>query len=652
MKTQSVGEAESSRSLFLMKTPFVNATSPEPSPGNATPASSASENGMQKPELQGIGGPQPKLFYERYGLLENPFGMTPNPRYLYQSRTHAEARSSLFIGIEYRVGFQALIAPPGMGKTTILFSLLEQFSNDRTAYLFQSRGVVPDFLRCLISELGGETPDSDLVRMQETLNQLLIREHQAGRRTIVVIDEAQNLDTFVLETVRLLSNFETPSEKLLHIILAGQPQMAQRLATPELAQLYQRIPIRTTLNPFDLEDTRNYIDHRLRVAGYHGSPLFTPAAVRSIFERSGGVPREINTLCFNALLLLTAVAQKQVDSDILREVMADLELNPIRFTETRPAAVPGSKDADEIACPALPERLALSDPDFSFLGREKGACEREAENAKEIEAKDHKTDGVAFSPTEVAGASGGETEAARHATELALLTPQSLDPQRVNDATHRLQERRSWLTASRWITAIADLAMVCALVIMGLSILSVMRSRSVNFGSRTSQSLPAKSLGQQRTGNNQDGRGPSGDEDLAPEPRFDKSPAQLASTAVVLPTEDQPGSVSESLPNVVPGADVERQARRVGNIVPARLIRMVEPVYPPTALTTQSQGDVVLQVMVDQNGLVRNVRFVSGPAILAAAAVDAVELWRYQPAHLNGQPLAWETSVTIRFSLR
>jgi len=305
------------------------------------------EREPQKSGLQPVDGARSQLFYERYGILENPFGVTPNHRYLYQSRTHAKARSSLIIGIQYRVGFQALIAPPGMGKTTTLFNLLEQFSNVRTAYLFQFQGDSRDLLRYLILKLAGEAPDSDPMRMQETLNQLLIRENRAGRQTIVIIDEAQNLDISVLETLRLLSNFETPSEKLLQIILAGQPQMAQRLATPELAQLYQRIPFRTTLIPFDLEDTRNYIEHRLRIAGYQGPPLFTPAAVQSVLEHSGGVPREINTLCFNALLLATAARQKQVDLEILHEVVADLELHPIRCnTETFPRDVPGVQTAD------------------------------------------------------------------------------------------------------------------------------------------------------------------------------------------------------------------------------------------------------------------------------------------------------------------
>jgi general secretion pathway protein A len=286
------------------------------------------ECGSQKAELRPIHGLLPKLLYEQFGILENPFGATPNPRYLYQSRTHAEAKSSLIVGLECGVGFQALIAPPGMGKTTILFDVVERFNKiARTAFLFQIHGDSCDFLRYLISELGGEAHDSDRTRMQDSVNRLLIRERRAGRQTIVIIDEAQNLSTSVLETIRLLSNFETPTEKMLRIILAGQTQLAQTLVRPEMAQLNQRISILTTLIPFSLEDTNNYIDHRLKIAGYQGPPLFTAAAMRLIWERSGGIPREINTLCFNALLLMRATEKKQADSDILSKVVADRDLN-------------------------------------------------------------------------------------------------------------------------------------------------------------------------------------------------------------------------------------------------------------------------------------------------------------------------------------
>ncbi len=268
-----------------------------------------------------------KLLYKRHGLRENPFGVTPNPDYFYESKGHTDARASLIVGIESGVGFQALIAPPGMGKSTILFSILERLNKiARTAFLFQLHGDSCDFLRHLISELGGEAHDSDQVRMQDTINRILISERQVGRQTIIVVDEAQSLQTSVLETVRLLSNFQTSTEKSLQIILAGQPQLAQRLACPDLLQLSQRISIMTTLIPFGLEDTTRYIEHRLKIAGYQGQPLFTSEALTLIWKHSRGTPREINKLCFNAMLLGSTQGEKRIDSEVVREVVSDFSI--------------------------------------------------------------------------------------------------------------------------------------------------------------------------------------------------------------------------------------------------------------------------------------------------------------------------------------
>jgi len=274
-----------------------------------------------------------KRLHELMGMAENPFGGMPDPRYLYDSPTHTEAKSSLTVGLECGVGFQALIAPPGMGKTTILFDLLDQFGHEaRTAFLFRPRGDCRDFLCYLMSELG-EVPRSDLLGIQEDLNKLLLKEHAARRRTIVVVDEAQSLQTEVLEILPLLSNFETPSQKLLQIVLAGQPQLVKNLAVPQLKQLHQRISILKTLVPLDLAETENYIRYRLSVAGYRGAPLFTSTALRLVWETSHGVPREINTVCLNALLLLSALHKKQIDEDILREVIADLDPIHSRIVE-------------------------------------------------------------------------------------------------------------------------------------------------------------------------------------------------------------------------------------------------------------------------------------------------------------------------------
>jgi type II secretory pathway predicted ATPase ExeA len=279
-----------------------------------------------------IGGLRSKLLCERYGMHENPFGVTPNARYLYQSTTHLEAGSSLIIGVECGVGFQALIARPGMGKTTILLNLRQRFEEvARIAFLFQDHGNSHDFLRYLLAELGEETQESDRVHLQEAINRLLLREFCAGRQTIIIIDEAQNLSVPVLETVRQLSNFETSSEKLVQIILAGQPALAQKLASHDMKQLHQRIPILRTLLPFDLKDTADYIAHRLRVAGYQGVQLFTEDALCLIWKHSGGIPREINTLCFNALLLGKGAGQ-QIDARILQEALTDLDLDQLRYS--------------------------------------------------------------------------------------------------------------------------------------------------------------------------------------------------------------------------------------------------------------------------------------------------------------------------------
>ena len=269
------------------------------------------------------------MFLKFFGLKEQPFGVTPDPRYLYLSPAHREALASLFYGIEVGRGFLALIAKPGMGKTTLLFHLLEKFrsSSARTVFLFQTQCSSREFMRFLLSELGYETGDQDFVRMHEVFNRHLVREARAGNRFIIVVDEAQNLDPSVLETIRLLSDFETPQAKLLQIVLAGQPELADKLASPNLAQLRQRISLVSGLKQLSVDDTRNYIEHRLRVAGYEGESLFTPQALADTADFTKGIPRNINSFCFNAMSLACALGQPTIDAAIVREVISDLDIS-------------------------------------------------------------------------------------------------------------------------------------------------------------------------------------------------------------------------------------------------------------------------------------------------------------------------------------
>src|SRR5579872_872544 len=232
------------------------------------------------------------MFLKYYGLREQPFGVTPDPRFLYLSPAHREALASMVYGIEAGRGFIGLIAPPGMGKTTLLFHLLEKFrTSARTAFLFQTQCNSREFMRFLLAELGYGSDDQDFVRMHEEFNKRLLQEARAGNRFIVVIDEAQNLDPSVLETVRLLSDFETPRAKLMQIVLAGQPELADKLASPGLAQLRQRVSIVHGLEPLSVGEIKNYIEHRLRIAGYEGGPLFAPGVYADIARFTQGIPR-------------------------------------------------------------------------------------------------------------------------------------------------------------------------------------------------------------------------------------------------------------------------------------------------------------------------------------------------------------------------
>jgi type II secretory pathway predicted ATPase ExeA len=268
------------------------------------------------------------MFLDFYKLRVQPFGVTPDPRFLYFSPGHREALASLFYGIETGRGFLSLVAEPGMGKTTLFFQLLQRWKGYiHSAFLFQTQCNSRELVRYLLDDLGLKSDGEDIVRMHSELNEFLFRETKAGRRVVVFIDEAQNLSDSVLETVRLLSDFEAPDKKLLQIILAGQPELGHRLSRPGLAQLRQRIAIQAQLNPLSPEEVARYVQHRLKVAGYEGPELFSPAALRLIADASRGIPRLINNLCFNALSLGRAKRLRQIDSRLVTEAASDMPVD-------------------------------------------------------------------------------------------------------------------------------------------------------------------------------------------------------------------------------------------------------------------------------------------------------------------------------------
>jgi general secretion pathway protein A len=267
------------------------------------------------------------MYAEFYGLVRQPFEMTPDPAFLYLGETHREGLATLLYGVQAGKGFVLLTGEVGTGKTTLLHALLGQLdATTASAFLFNPRLDTLDFFRVLFDEFGIEKACQTKAEYLLALNHFLIERLERNQTTLLIIDEAQNLSPEMLEEVRLLSNLETPTKKLLQIMLVGQPELNALLARPELRQLRQRIVLRHHLTPFDPQELDEYIAERLALAGYTGKGIFKRSARREIFAATGGVPRLVNIVCDGALLLGYAREQSVVGPELIREVSRDLGL--------------------------------------------------------------------------------------------------------------------------------------------------------------------------------------------------------------------------------------------------------------------------------------------------------------------------------------
>jgi general secretion pathway protein A len=261
------------------------------------------------------------MYLSFFGLNEKPFAITPDPRYLYLSERHAEALAHLLYGINESGGFIQLTGEVGTGKTTVVRTLLSRVPHHADVAVILNPRVTPvEFLLTICEELGLGIADADrdsVKQMVDALNRRLLAAHAEGRRIIVIVDEAQNLSADVLEQVRLLTNLETPTQKLLQIILIGQPELRELLDRTELRQLAQRITGRYHLEPLSREETRGYVRHRLRVAGATGE-IFTPGALAEVHRLATGIPRVINVTCDRALLGAYTQETRKVTAALVR----------------------------------------------------------------------------------------------------------------------------------------------------------------------------------------------------------------------------------------------------------------------------------------------------------------------------------------------
>lgn len=271
------------------------------------------------------------MYREFFGLKEKPFNVTADPNFLFLSRKHKEALAHLVYGIKEKKGFLEITGEIGTGKTTLCRALLNQLDNEttRTAFIWNPALSPLQLLKAIVDDFGIELKRQTRMGIISALNKFLIEQLSAFHNVVLIIDEAQNLKNSLLEEVRLLSNLETEKEKLLQIVLVGQPELREKLNNPSLRQLRQRIGIRYHILPLDRDEIDAYINHRLNIAGSNGNISFSLKAVNEIFKYSQGIPRLINILCDKALLLAYVWERMEIGEDIIRKSIREIEGNII-----------------------------------------------------------------------------------------------------------------------------------------------------------------------------------------------------------------------------------------------------------------------------------------------------------------------------------
>jgi len=287
-------------------------------------------------------------YIQHFKLKEHPFRLTPDPEFVYWSKQHARAKAYMESTIWLADGFVVVTGEIGSGKTTLLQSFLGELGDDIVyAVISQTQLTPTQFLQAVLTEFGFKPFNKRKIELLDMLNMFLIEQYANGKKVILIVDEAQNLSRKVLEEIRLLSGIETHKEKVLRIILAGQPELKATLDSPSLRQLVQRVRLRFHLGPLDRREMREYIEHRLRVGGSGDKDLIADEAFADIYRYTGGVPRLINTLCDTALLCAFAEDKKSVDLEDVTSAVEELNWKEVEnITGTFPQAlhvVPGGQ---------------------------------------------------------------------------------------------------------------------------------------------------------------------------------------------------------------------------------------------------------------------------------------------------------------------
>lgn len=614
-------------------------------------------------------------FLRHFGFRESPFGVTPDPDFLFWTRMHNAALQAIISSIESNLGFSVLLGNPGTGKTSLLFHLLSLYRESaRTAFIFQTQCKPHDLVRHIASELDLAVPRRDEVSLHQKMNGMLLEEARAGRKVLIVIDEAQNLQASSFEAVRLLSDFETGHSKLLNIVFSGSPQLGATLQTPELSQLAQRISTVARLQPFREDEVKDYVRFRLAVvASGPVEGLFSPESLAEIACRSQGVPRIINAICYRALMLAYTQGQTSVSRELVRKAAKDLDLSE-----------PGSRDSRTVLQFQKFESVPRSNGDPGFIAGKSEQSPRPLAQTFAETVPLPGFDAKSFAPTSQSPPAVKHHESGWRGQPV----PDKADQRGRVGVPALIRFKTAGWHLSRSTGMIAALVLLACASWVGWNQLRARPGTSEKDSVQRQAQPPMPEIKMDETKNgvpessvqqpsqvatelpptNSNAHQPAGDQ-FPPSTDVGQNllvPSKIPSQST---TPVEPSSPNIAISVSTPSGNLARLAT-AGLAASPRLeaggvagssrprasfslqpVKIVKPEYPAKAKLWHMEGEVQVELSIDRNGSVRRVRALTGNATLAQAAEEAARQWKYAP-YTGSDQIAFPAVTRVQFNFK